>query len=204
MLDTSGVGFGDLTAIAVDIGPGLFTGIRVGVSAAMGFAVALGLPVVGLTSTDILALGCEAAGQTAAVGVVDLRRGEVAWSLPPVEEGDSRVNRHGSPAALAEDLVGYLDRLGVASATPPLVLAGDGAIRYGEMLTVTFGRRIVIAGPELAVPPVASLALRAVTELSQGRGVDPSDVRPVYLRDADVRINWTTRHDAPGRNVEVA
>jgi tRNA A37 threonylcarbamoyladenosine modification protein TsaB len=170
----------------------------------MGFAVALGLPVVGLTSTDILALGCEAAGQTAAVGVVDLRRGEVAWSLPPVEEGDSRVNRHGSPAELAEDLVGYLERLDVASATPPLVLAGDGAIRYGEMLTVTFGRRIVIAGPELAVPPVASLALRAVTELSQGRGVDPSDVRPVYLRDADVRINWTTRHDAPGRNVEVA
>ncbi|HXY43568.1 MAG TPA: tRNA (adenosine(37)-N6)-threonylcarbamoyltransferase complex dimerization subunit type 1 TsaB [Acidimicrobiales bacterium] len=202
-LEAAGIDFADLSAVAVDLGPGLFTGIRVGVAAAKGYAMALGLPVIGFTSLEILELGCEAAGCGTAVGVVDLRRGEVAWSLP-AEAGRTRVERHGPPADLVADLAAYLERLDRRQGGAPPVLAGDGAIRYRSLFIAALGERIALAGAELSVPPVRSLALGAVSALAAGGGMEASAVRPVYLRDADVRIGWTTRHDAPGRQTGVA
>jgi tRNA threonylcarbamoyladenosine biosynthesis protein TsaB len=185
LLDMSGVSLDRLAGIAVDVGPGLFTGIRVGVAAAKGYAMALGVPVVGMTSLEILRRGCLAGGHREAVGVVDLRRGELAWSLPPAA-GEVALDRHGPPAELTSDLAAYLGRSDAE---------GGAAV---------FGDRIVLAGRELSVPPVASLALGGLAVLAAGGGVDPADVEPTYLRDADVRIHWTTRHDAPGRHGEVA
>ena len=199
ILQTTGSAIGDLEGVAVDIGPGLFTGIRVGVAAAKGFAMALGVPVVGLTSLEILLLGCAAAGQEHAVAVVDLRRGEVAWRLSP--DTGTAGDRHGTPDDLVEDVSRLVARRGPGE--PGLVLAGDGALRYADLLGSALPR-IAIAGSELAVPPVASLALAARRELESGGGVDAAEVTPRYLREADVRINWTTRHDAPGRREGVA
>jgi tRNA threonylcarbamoyladenosine biosynthesis protein TsaB len=206
LLDMSGVSLDRLAGVAVDVGPGLFTGIRVGVAAAKGYAMALGVPVVGLTSLQILRSGCLAAGQGEAMGVVDLRRGELAWSLPPAA-GEAALDRHGPPTELISDLTAYFARSrsgGSNAGGPGLVLAGDGAIRAGEALTAAFGERVVLAGPEWSVPPVGSLALEGIAALAAGGGVDPAELEPTYLRDADVRIHWTTRHDAPGRHGEVA
>jgi tRNA threonylcarbamoyladenosine biosynthesis protein TsaB len=201
LLDAAGVDFGDLDCIAVDIGPGLFTGIRVGVAAAKGYAMALGLPVVALTSLQILAFACEAAGADIAIGVVDLRRGEVAWTSPAGSDSP-QVLRHGAPDLLATEVAEYLVAARAAPASAGsgrIVLAGDGARRYGEVLTAGHGGKVTVAGPELMDPPVSSLAVRGVFERAAGRVLDPLEVRPTYLRDADVRISWTTRHDAPGR-----
>ena len=76
----SGVGLalGDLDVVAVDIGPGLFTGLRVGVATAKGLAQALGIGVIGRTSLEILVRAAGAAGHTGRVlAAVDARRGEV-------------------------------------------------------------------------------------------------------------------------------
>lgn len=201
----TGVGLGELAGMAVDVGPGLFTGIRVGVAAAKGYAMALGLPVVAVTSLDILRRAVEAVGQRARriVPVVDLRRGEVAWELPPAagtEPDDAAGMRHGSPDALVSDLAALAAS---AQQDGPLLLAGDGALRFAEALMAALPAQVVIAGAELANPPVGSLALEGLRRLAAGGGVDPLEIRPVYLREADVRINWTTRHDAPGRTVGV-
>ncbi len=205
----AGVGLHELTGVAVDVGPGLFTGIRVGVAAAKGYAMALGLPVVAMTSLDVLRRACESAGQPAwrVVPVVDLRRSEVAWSLPSTwAGGDPSPPRHGPPGALVAELVARPTTH--ATGEPPLLLAGDGALRYDDLLTEALTSAlpggVAIAGGELAVPPVASLALEGVRRLAAGEGLDPLEVRPLYLREADVRINWTTRHDAPGRTVGAA
>ncbi len=78
----------DLGVVAVDIGPGLFTGLRVGVAAAKGLAQSLGIGVVGATSLDILTAGAAAAGHRGLVlACVDARRAEVFAAVRQVGEG---------------------------------------------------------------------------------------------------------------------
>lgn len=179
------VALSDLDGIAVDVGPGLFTGLRVGVAAAKALAFALSCPLVVLTSTDIL---LEAAHHApGAVAVVDLRRGEIAFSYAP---GATPVR--GGVA----DLVADLERRG----GDPL-LVGDGALRYASQLV----RVARVAGEEFAAPPVASLCRLGAERLATGAHADTFALEPLYLRDADVRINWTTRDKDPGaRRGEVA
>jgi tRNA threonylcarbamoyladenosine biosynthesis protein TsaB len=170
-----------LDAVAVDIGPGLFTGLRVGVAAAKALAGALGLPVVTATSLEVLRAACPPS-PGAVIPVIDMRRGEVAWLMPGAAPSQVRV---GTPAELAAELHS-LD----ASVTSVL-LAGDGALRYSELLGHRPG--LVLAGPELAAPPVASLAVLGLAAMRLGHGRDPAAVRPFYGREADARINWSSR-----------
>ncbi len=169
----AGVALGDLAAVAVDVGPGLFTGLRVGVAAAKALAFALGRPLVALSSTDVLLHAARHA--PGAVAVVDLRRGELAWADAP-----GRLPERGG----VEDLVAALSRRAGAA-----LLVGDGALRYAQALSAV----AEIGGEEFAAPPVGALARLAGERFATGETVDPFALEPVYLRDADVRINWTTR-----------
>ncbi|HTW97771.1 MAG TPA: tRNA (adenosine(37)-N6)-threonylcarbamoyltransferase complex dimerization subunit type 1 TsaB [Acidimicrobiales bacterium] len=128
----AGVELAEIQAVAVDVGPGLFTGLRVGVAAAKAMAAALGVPAVGISSLEILARAARA-GLRPVVPVVDVRRGEIAWLLP----GESSEPRLGSPAALAAELSGPGGSGTTArwrGAEGPVLLVGDGARRYGEEL----------------------------------------------------------------------
>ncbi len=173
----AGASVADLDAVAADVGPGLFTGIRVGVSAAKAIAMARALPAVGVTSLQAI----EAAARDAGAGgvvvpVVDLRRGEVAWSL----SGEVAFG----PAARLAAALGATGEAGV--------LVGGGALRYADEL----GRGgWEVAGPSLSSAPVASVAVLAHAAVSKGATLDPARLVPCYLREADARINWTTRHD---------
>ncbi len=181
VLDLAGVRPEALEAIAVDVGPGLFTGLRVGVAAATAMAWALALPVVACTSTDVLLHAVRHGGREA-FAVVDMRRGEVAWS--------SRVGgpiELGTPEALAGELAG---------GDAPVLLVGDGARRHAAQLLTLGGGRVQVAGDELGAPPVVSLADLAVLRLAAGDFADPLAVRPEYLRAVDARINWSTRDGA--------
>ena len=111
----AGVELAELDAVTVDVGPGLFTGLHVGVAAAKAFGFALGIPLVAVRSTEALRRGTRsdprAAGRVV-VPVVDMRRGELAWELP---DGSLEI---GPPSALAERLAALAD---------DVLLVGDGA-----------------------------------------------------------------------------
>lgn len=184
----AGVGLDQLDAVAVDAGPGLFTGLRVGLAAAKAFAFACAVPLVACTSTDVLHHATRHVGGPVAA-VVDMRRGELAVAL----------RQRGSPPeeprlCTPEELAGEL-----AALAGPVLAVGDGARRYASLLAAPAaadGPPLVIGGDELGAPPVASLALLAAERLAAGAAADPMAVEPVYLRPVDARINWTTR-DAP-------
>ncbi len=201
----SGCALGDLDALAVDVGPGLFTGLRVGVATAKALGQALGLGVIAVTSLDILAAAAVAlAGLGRArwvVAVVDARRGEVFAAVyavgddagDPVDPAPARIDPGEplTPEALAE-LLGSLVTEG------PVVAVGDGAVRYAALLGACAGLDLGFAA-RIAAPPPACLARLASRRLSEGvEPLAPADLVPEYRRHADARINWEVR--APRRD----
>ncbi|MGH8988786.1 MAG: tRNA (adenosine(37)-N6)-threonylcarbamoyltransferase complex dimerization subunit type 1 TsaB [Acidimicrobiales bacterium] len=180
VLAQAGASLSDVEAIAVDVGPGLFTGLRVGVATAQGLAAGLGVGIVEVTSVEVLAREAYDSGWEGPVAaVVDARRAEVftAWWAGPGAEPEG-LSRH-SPPDLAEQLAG----------TPGTLLVGTGAHRYRELFCGA-GLRV----GEVREPSPRALVSVAAGRLAEGAApVRPAAVRPVYLRDADARINWVQR-----------
>ncbi len=198
----SGRVVGDLDHIAVDIGPGLFTGLRVGVATAKALAQALDIGLVGVSSLDVLAAAAaERQGneeRTTVVSVVDARRGEVFAAAyhfrpgaEPVDPASVREDRLEpmKPAALSEWVVGLAER-------GPVTVVGDGALRYIELLSPHHSVDLDWA-ESLAAPPPLVLARLAVARLAAGMpATSATELVPDYRRAADAKINWEQRSPA--------
>jgi len=174
----TGIELGDVGIVAVDVGPGLFTGLRVGVATAKALAFGLGIPMVTGSSLGLLAHPLAGDGRPV-VAVVDARRGEVFWArFAPRGEGSEPV----APPAVAAPAA-----LAAALGSDPCLLVGDGARRYAELFDALPGA--AIAPRPFDHPRAASLIDLALT----GPVVEVGDVTPLYLRGADVRIGWEQR-----------
>jgi tRNA threonylcarbamoyladenosine biosynthesis protein TsaB len=187
LLAQVGVTTADIAVLAVDVGPGLFTGLRVGVGAAKGLAQALGVGVLGATSLDILTAGAAEAGHHGLVlACVDARRGEVFASVGQLGAGGAPGPRPLPPGLFAPaSLVASLE--GLAGA--PVHAVGDGAQRYGGLLAQVPGVEVV--APALRFPPPSTLLRRALARLEEGETpMDAASVAPLYMREADARINF--------------
>lgn len=178
VLAQAGLALKALDAVALDVGPGLFTGIRVGVATAQGLAEGLGIGIVPVTSVAVLAREVYDAGWDGPVAaVVDARRGEVFCARYSGPEEETHPPARYSPEALAAEL----------AAEPGVLLAGTGARRYAASFA---GFRVAA----VVHPSPRALVAVAADRLAAGeRPVAPAEVRPVYLREADARINWVQR-----------
>jgi tRNA threonylcarbamoyladenosine biosynthesis protein TsaB len=211
-----GVALTDLDALGVDVGPGLFTGLRVGVGTVKALSFALDLPVVTATSLEVLAsalAGSGAADGRLLVPVVDARRGEVfsarfrveGTAAVPADEmaademaadempdRPSEAERLWRPEELAADLARLSDSSDPRDGSRDgLLLMGDGARRYAALFAPVAG--VTLAGPLYAAPPVAALAELCVARARAGLLADGDEVMPRYLRQADATINWGQR-----------
>ncbi|HXW81396.1 MAG TPA: tRNA (adenosine(37)-N6)-threonylcarbamoyltransferase complex dimerization subunit type 1 TsaB, partial [Acidimicrobiales bacterium] len=185
----------DLDGVAVDVGPGLFTGLRVGLSTANTIAMARGLPAAGVTSLEALAYP-HRRRQGLLAAVVDARRGEVYWALYENEKTDrgeggaGHVRREvkppvvASPDVVAGELAGLNESLG-----GEVLAVGDGAWRYRELFQAAGVELAGLADKWPSPLAVAELGYRRLSESQTGLG--PRSVpEPLYLRQADVRIGW--------------
>lgn len=171
----SGVGLGDVERVAVDTGPGLFTGLRVGLATAKALGAALAVPLAPSSSLDLLAHPHHRLGRPVA-SVVDARRGEVFWAL--YEPVAGRMAAVTEPAVAApEDVAAELAKV------EDVLVTGDGARRY------LAGGDLELAPPEHDHPSAAVLAALA----ADLPAVSPEKVTATYLREADVRIGWEQR-----------
>ena len=209
----------DLDVLGVDVGPGLFAGLRVGVATVQALAFALDLPVATATSFEVLAHAAAAAvpGAALVVPVVDARRGQVfsarfapAPAPPPPVAPVVSVAPAASAAStdVAADVRAVLRAVGpettlsvdelvaeLAAAAPscapgPVVVVGDGAARYRPQLAAVAG---VVLPDAVGAPPVETLARLTVADAVAGRVRPGPAVVPHYLRPADTRIRWETR-----------
>jgi tRNA threonylcarbamoyladenosine biosynthesis protein TsaB len=174
-----------LSAVAVGLGPGLFTGLRVGVTTAKAMATALRLPVVGIPSLDLVAYPLRHTSRLV-VAVLDARRREVFHArYRTVPGGVQRVSEYevASPVELAADLEA-LDEA--------VLLAGDGVGRYRqELATVSHAE---LAGAGFGAPSATALVELAAARMEREEFEPASAVRPLYLRRSDAEIEWDERH----------
>jgi tRNA threonylcarbamoyladenosine biosynthesis protein TsaB len=175
-----------LNAVAVDLGPGLFTGLRVGVAAAKGLAQALGIGVVGASSLEILLRAAAQAGHRGRIlAAMDARRGEVFAAFGDIDVNGQVGEIEGvhllSPTALSSIL---------AEHDEPVLAIGDGAQRYADLLEVVTGVRSVRSA--LSWPPPSTLLDLAAARIRRGESpADPVSVVPLYMREADAKSNFT-------------
>jgi tRNA threonylcarbamoyladenosine biosynthesis protein TsaB len=174
----------EISCVAVDLGPGLFTGLRVGVAAAKAMAHALRVPMIGVPSLDLLAFPVRFSPRRI-VAAIDARRGELFYAFyRQVPGGVQRLSDHqiGTPDDLASELLASREEC---------LLVGDGARRYAEAFDGL--SRVEIADDGLAYPSAASLVQLAHAQALREQWVKPWDLQPLYLRVPDAEINWTTR-----------
>ena len=166
-----------LDRIVVDRGPGLFTGLRVGLATAIGLSDALGIALVGVTSLELLAHGAYAGGvRGTVVAAVDGRRGEVFTQTFTL--ADDIVATSEPVVEVPRDVV-----IRWATLATPVTFTGDGVTRYLKDFAAVPNGTI----EEQQVPSVT-----AALQLAMKR--EPSTVvEPLYLREADAVANFSTR-----------
>ncbi|MFT7600060.1 MAG: tRNA threonylcarbamoyladenosine biosynthesis protein TsaB [Acidimicrobiales bacterium] len=165
VLASAGVSIRTIDRLAVDVGPGRFTGLRVGLATARGLALALDRPVVGVSSLELLGAAHD---ERPLVAVIDARRNEVFQQT------------FGSDGTVSDAIVGNPAELGSALPRGAIVV-GDGADRYAEY----YGDSVLPGRDPLAEQLVRLAAYRPA--------LAGHLVEPLYLRDPDVQVNIKTR-----------
>jgi tRNA threonylcarbamoyladenosine biosynthesis protein TsaB len=183
LLSAAALTLRDLDLVAVSIGPGSFTGLRIGLSTAKGLCLASSLPVIGVSTLEAYARAAGSRPDTV-WPVLDARKGEVyaagfRWRDSALDT--VRPARALSPEALLDDL------------SPPCLLVGDGVDAYAE-----FWQRHLGAGAELirldALPPNGSVVAALGGELFARRGGDDlAAVEPTYCRPSEAEVHFGRR-----------
>jgi tRNA threonylcarbamoyladenosine biosynthesis protein TsaB len=180
--ERSGVALAQVSAVAVGIGPGMFTGLRVGVTTAKVLAQTLRVPVIPVPSLDLLAYPLRYARRLV-VATIDARRHELYWAIyRQVPGGVQRVSEYelGTP----DDLVAELEARGEDA-----LVCGDGSLRFADDFA-PLGRRVELAGPAHASPSLSALAELARARYEREEFSVAADVLPMYLRRSDAELAW--------------
>ncbi len=182
VLRAAKIGFGDLNAIAVAIGPGSFTGLRVGLSYAKGIAVAARIAIVGVSSLDALAL-CAVNGElhegVSLYPVIDARRGEVYTALYRFVAG--ALERDSS------DLVLSLPEL-ITELRDYARFVGDSVAQQACSLAQAKGRQAgVVENANLDLRGSFVAAIGA-TRIARKETDNIATLEPIYLRPADASL----------------
>jgi len=181
-LTESGADLSQLTGLAVSIGPGSFTGLRVGLSLAKGLASALNLPLVGVPTLKALAWP-YARARIPVCALLDARKGEVFCALFREQNGSwvrMTPDRALSPERLADEI------------REPTLLVGSGVRIYRDFFTNRLGPLAVFADPNPEAPPPSDIAYLGWQRLQAGERDDVSTLEPSYVRASDAELKFKT------------
>ena len=177
-LRSAGLGIDDVNGIAVSIGPGSFTGLRIGLSTVKGLSLARGIPVVGVPTLDGMANHIPFC-KYMVCPMLDAKRREVYTALYRTSGGiPERLTefRAIAPAELLTEIV------------EPTVFLGDGIPVYKDLIRDSLGPKAHFASDQFNLPSGSSIALLGRALLGEGKTVDIRSVEPLYIRKSDAEL----------------
>jgi tRNA threonylcarbamoyladenosine biosynthesis protein TsaB len=171
-----------VAGVAVGVGPGLFTGMRVGIVTGRTLAHVIGVPIAGLASLDVLAFSVRYT-RSLICATVDAKRRELFFAFyRPVPGGVARQTGFevGPPSRLTAELEAIRE---------DILLVGGGALVYRRQLEEA-GSHVEFASPAHAFPAATALVELAIPRFQRESFDRLSDVKPIYVRKADAEIAW--------------
>ncbi len=185
VLEEAGLKLADLDALAISVGPGSFTGIRVGTATWKGLALGARLPLIPVPTLDAMShLGAFQSGLVCTM--LDAKMREVFAAAYRFDNG-KRTKLTKDWVCKVETFLEELDG--------PALFLGDGAVRYRE--------RIVAASPKAAfaseicgLPRASTVAIEAADLVARGVCTDPAAVTPVYLRKSQAEENRAAANES--------
>ncbi len=183
VLDRCRMAVSDLAAVAVTVGPGSFTGLRIGLAAAKGLAVSASIPLAGVITLEALAR--QVPDAPLVCPLIDARKGEVYGGLFRPDPG-------GRPR-LQGDMFVRSPEEALEAIDEKCLLIGDGALLYRDRIRKRLGGRMVRFAPEGAhrIQP-ATVGRIAQEALTAGAPCDPNRLSPVYIRKSDAELKLGT------------
>ncbi|MDO4581951.1 MAG: tRNA (adenosine(37)-N6)-threonylcarbamoyltransferase complex dimerization subunit type 1 TsaB [Bacillota bacterium] len=186
LLANAGWSLRQADALALTIGPGSFTGLRIGVATAKAWAQGVGLPLIAVSSLQAMALTAAESGLSVCP-VFDARRDEVYWALFDGENRRLSEDAALAPAALAERL---------AALRQPVVMAGDALDKYAPLFAAALGDDFRPAPPQRRLFMASAAALLGADKYARGEFSEAASLQPVYLRLSEAEEKKLAREAA--------
>lgn len=180
LLGELGVAKAELGGVAVSLGPGSFTSLRIGIAAAKGLSYSLGIPIVGVSTLELLASNVPFSPYTVCP-VIDARRGEVFAAFFKSRKAEVvRISQDMvlSPESLAERI------------KEKTIFVGEGALLYSDFLDHMFGGggSAMFCPPGINYPRAGILSYLGYCRIKDGRMDDPYRLEPHYMRKSEAEI----------------
>lgn len=182
ILKQSNLTMADIDFFALSIGPGSFTGLRIGLSTVKGLSYATGKPVVTVPTLEALALNFPYCKYPVCT-MLDARKNEVYAALFRWDGDGFRRLLHESAltvSKLADTIMQHID--------DKVVFTGEGTLLYREMISEYLGERAIIASPEQMVPSPAHVAILGIKKALNGDISELQGLVPFYIRRSEAEL----------------
>jgi tRNA threonylcarbamoyladenosine biosynthesis protein TsaB len=176
---------GDLDGFAISLGPGSFTGVRIGVSTVKGLAYAVQKPVVGVSTLEVLASQVSPTPYLICP-IIDARKGEVYSAFYRYEEL-THLKRLSEYQAIKPEVV-------FGMVKEPTIFLGDGVKTYGEDLRNSLRSFALFSPAALQIPHGSVVAKLGLELLQKGELLNLATFAPLYVRPSEAEIKWRERH----------
>ena len=185
-LSFAGIERSALTGVAVGIGPGSFTGLRIGLATAKAIAYGLGIPLVGVSTLAALALAFPVPDVYTLV-LMDAQKGNAYAGLYEWRDGSLHEVRPVRVAPLAEAIAEAADR------GKPVLLTGELAVKKRARLG-NLPDNVTLAPAHLLTARASHVAWLGIARLAAGERDDPMTLEPFYIRRSEAEVLWEKRH----------
>ena len=179
----------NLQAVAVSIGPGSFTGLRIGLAAAKAMAYGLNIPLVGVPTTEVLAAHFHLPGFSLAT-LIDAQKKRAYYGRYRWEHRDLQKLEELTIQPITE-IIAHC-----AALDEQIIFLGDAVGKYivGKM---ELPPNIILPPRHLLMPNAASVAYLGIEKLRRGETADPMTLEPLYLRPSEAELLWEKRQHTP-------